>query len=112
MYRLSSLLLLVSYVFFSTASPIASEAEVYATATTTSSGTEPTFTITTRRRTHNCNQDARLKKIEAKAWADAGAMAEIASQYDNGNQWQAAMDYWMGADSVKSENFWKIQGSH
>lgn len=86
-----------------------SQAEIFATATTTSPGDEPTFTITKRRRTFNCNQDDRLKNIEAQAWADAGAMAEIANEYDSGNQWQPAMNYWMGADSIKSENFWKIR---
>ncbi len=66
------------------------------------------ISVTARRRTFNCNQDDRLKKIEAQAWADAGAMAAIANEYDSGNQWQPAMNYWMGSDSVKSENFWKI----
>ena len=37
-------------------------------------------------------------------------MAKIADQYDNGNQWQAAMSYWMGFDSIKTENFYKILG--
>ena len=92
------------------ASPAPSQAEVYAIDTTTPPGSEPTFTVTKRRRTFNCNQDERLKGIEAQAWADAGAMAEIANQYDSGNQWQPAMDYWMGADSTKSENFYKIIG--
>jgi hypothetical protein len=52
-----------------------------------------------------------LREIEAQAWADAGAMAEIAAQYDNGNKWQPAMDYWLGIDSVQSENFHKIQST-
>ncbi len=90
-------------------SPLPSQGEIFATATTTSSKEEPTFTIAKRRRTFNCNQDDRLKKIEAQAWADAGAMAEIANEYDSDKQWQPAMDYWMGADSTKSENFWKIR---
>ena len=93
---------------YAAASPVASQAEVYATATSTASGAEPTFTIAKRRRTHNCSQDARLEKIEAQAWADAGAMAEIAALYDSGNEWQPAMDLWMGSDSKDSENFWKI----
>jgi hypothetical protein len=92
------------------ASPMASQAEVFATATTTSSGAEPTFTVVKRRETHNCNQDPDLKRIEAQAWADAGAMAEIANEYEEDNDWQPAMDYWMGADSTKSENYWKIKG--
>lgn len=90
------------------ASPAPSQAELYAIDTTTPPGSEPTFTVAKRRRTFNCNQDERLKGIEAQAWADAGAMAEIADQYDSGNQWQPAMDYWMGADSTKSENFYEI----
>ena len=110
MYKLLPITLLASCAAFVAASPMPSQAEIFATATTTPSGAEPTFTVTKRRRTFNCNQDDRLKKIEAQAWADAGAMAEIANEYDSGNQWQPAMNYWMGADSTKSENFWKIRG--
>ena len=110
MHSLSIVILLASCSAFVAASPVVSEAEVYATATTTLSGAEPTFSITARRRTYNCNQNPNLKKIEAQAWADAGAMSEIAYQYHYRNQWQPAMDYWMGSDSIKSENFYKIQG--
>ncbi|KAL8891285.1 MAG: hypothetical protein Q9215_001698 [Flavoplaca cf. flavocitrina] len=70
---------------------------------------DPPVNILKRRRTHNCNQKDELKNIEAQAWADAGALAKLAKGYDNGNDLQPAMDLWMGADSVKSENFWKIQ---
>lgn len=70
---------------------------------------DPPVTTLKRRRTHNCNQKDNLKKIEAQAWADAGALAAVAAEYDYGNQWQPAMDMWMGADSKDSENFWKIQ---
>ena len=109
MHKLVLITLFASCVGFVAASPMPSQAEIFATATTTSSGDEPTFTIAKRRRTFNCNQDDRLKKIEAQAWADAGAMAETANEYDSGNLWQPAMNYWMGADSTKSENFWKIR---
>jgi len=109
MHKLVITTLLASWVAFVAASPVPSQAEVFATATTTDAGAEPTFSISKRRRTFNCNQDDRLKKIEAQAWADAGAMAEIANEYDSGNQWQPAMNYWMGPDSTKSENFWKIR---
>ena len=109
MHKVLIITLLASFITFMAASPMPSQAEIFATATTTSSGEEPTFTIAKRRRTFNCNQDDRLKKIEAQAWADAGAMAEIANEYDSGNQWQPAMHYWMGADSTKAENFWKIR---
>ena len=110
MYKRVAFTLLVFYIAFIAASPVPSQGEVYATATSTTPGSEPTFTIAKRRRTFNCNQDDNLKNIEAQAWADAGAMAEIAYQYDNGNQWQPAMNYWMGSDSTNSENFWKILG--
>jgi len=109
MHKLVTITLLALCVAYVAASPMPSQAEIFATATTTSSGAEPTFTIAKRRRTFNCDQDDRLKKIEAKAWADAGAMAEIANEYDSGNQWQPAMNYWLGSDSVKAENFWKIR---
>lgn len=105
MYQLRSLLLLISCFSFSYASP----KPAVATGVTPAPSAEPTFTIAKRRRTHNCNQDDRLKKIEAKAWADAGLLAEIAAEYDNGNQWQPAMDLWMGSDSKDSGNFQKIQ---
>lgn len=87
-----------------------SQAEIYATATTTAPADEPTVAVAKRRRTHNCNQNDHLKKIEAKVWADAGLMAKIANEWDNGNDLQPATDYWIGNDSVKSKNFWKIQG--
>ena len=109
-YPVSLIFFLASCFAFVVASPVASEADVYATATTTLPGAQPTFTITARRRTHNYNQNSDLKKIEAQAWADAGTMSEIAYQYDNGNEWQPAMDYWMGSDSVQAENFYKILG--
>lgn len=70
---------------------------------------EPAFNITSRRRTFNCNQDKRLKNIEAKAWADAGALASVAAEYDKWNKWQPAMDYGMGIDSIESENLVKIK---
>lgn len=110
MLKLGAVALLAACLSLVTAKPMPSEAEVYATATTTSTGAEPTFTVAKRRRTFNCNQDDRLKKIEAQAWADAGAMADIAYEYDNGNWLQPAMTYWMGYDSTKSENFYKILG--
>jgi len=109
MHKLSVLSLTCGLATLVVASPMPSQAEVYATATATSAGAEPTFTIAKRRSTHNCNQDDNLKKIEAQAWADAGAMAKIAEQWDSGNDLQPAMNYYMGADSVKSENFWKIR---
>ena len=74
-----------------------------------STGTVPSATAFKRRRTFNCNQNNVFKNIEAKAWADAGGLAEIAAQYDSGNEWQPAMDYWMGGDSKDPNNFWKIQ---
>ncbi|MCJ1443009.1 MAG: hypothetical protein MMC23_003506 [Stictis urceolatum] len=80
-----------------------------ATATATSKQPEPSFTIQARRRTFNCNQDERLKKIEALAWAEAGAIAEIANGYAKGNEWQQTMDIWMGADSTEPQNLGKIQ---
>ncbi len=88
-------LFLASLSAFVTASPVPQD--------------DPPVNILKRRRTHNCNQKDELKKIEAQAWADAGALAKVAKGYDNGNELQPAMDLWMGADSVKSENFWKIQ---
>lgn len=90
---------LASLSAFVTASPVPQD----------QSPPDPPVTILKRRRTHNCNQKDELKKIEAQAWADSGALAAVANEYDNGNQWQPAMDMWMGADSTKSENFWKIQ---
>lgn len=111
MHKLLNVALLTSCVIVVAAVPAHSQAEVYAIDTTTPPGSEPTFTVAKRRRTFNCNQDERLKRIEAQAWADAGAMAEIANQYDSGNQWQPAMNYWMGADSTKAENFYKIIGT-
>ncbi|KAL9023857.1 MAG: hypothetical protein Q9196_006927 [Gyalolechia fulgens] len=95
--------LLASLSAFVIASPVPQETSP------TTSASDPEATILKRRRTHNCNQDDRLKKIEAQAWADGGALASVANEYDNGNQWQPAMDMWMGADSKESENFWKIQ---
>ncbi|KAL8648774.1 MAG: hypothetical protein Q9226_005858, partial [Calogaya cf. arnoldii] len=94
---------LASLSAFVAASPVAQQV------TPTASASDPEATILKRRRTHNCNQDERLKNIESRAWADAGALANVANEYDNGNQWQPAMDMWMGADSKESENFWKIQ---
>ena len=111
MHKLLNVALLASCVTVVAALPAPSQAEVYAIDTTTPPGSEPTFIVAKRRRTFNCNQDERLKGIEAQAWADAGAMAEIANQYDSGNQWQPAMNYWMGADSTKAENFYKIIGT-
>lgn len=78
-------------------------------ATTTPPAAEPTFFAAKRRRTFNCNQNAELKAIEARAWADAGALARVANEYDANNQWQPAMNLWMGSDSIKSENLWKIR---
>lgn len=109
MHKLSTIALLASCLAFVAAKPMPSQAKVHERADSTSSSSEPTYTAVKRRRTHNCNQDDRLKKIEAQAWADAGAMADVADEYDNGNEWQPAMNYWMGYDSKKSENFWKIQ---
>jgi hypothetical protein len=112
MYKIGQVSLLALYLVVVTANPMPSRSDIYATAaTTTSSGADPTFTVVKRRRTHNCNQDSNLRGIEAQAWADAGAMADLANQYDNGNQWQPAMNYWMGFDSVQSQNFYKITGN-
>jgi len=110
MHKLTTITLLAAWIAFVAASPMPSQAEIFATATTTPSGAEPTFTVAKRRRTFNCNQNDQLKKFEAQAWADAGAMAEVANEYDSGNEWQPAMNYWMGPGSAKSENFWKIRG--
>ncbi|KAJ6576197.1 hypothetical protein B0H10DRAFT_1963646 [Mycena sp. CBHHK59/15] len=98
----------VSSVALVMASPVPTQAEVYATATTTSSGAEPTFSVANRRRTNSCNQDDRLKAIEAQAWADAGALAAVADQWEATKQWQPAMDAYMGVDSIKSEFAYKI----
>ena len=111
MHKLLNVTLLASCVTVVAALPAPSQAEVYAIDTTTPPGSEPSFTVTKRRRTFNCNQDERLRGIEAQAWADAGAMAEIANQFDYGNQWQPAMNYWMGDDSIKAENFYTIIGT-
>jgi hypothetical protein len=108
MYEIKLIILLSFWLISVTANPLPSQAEVYATATTTLPGAEPTFIVAKRRRTFNCNQEPRLKAIEAQAWADAGAMASLAAEYDNGNEWQPAMNYWMGHDSTESENFYKI----
>ena len=113
MCPLCLLMLLASYLGLVVANLVPSNlASTYATATTTSLGQEPSFNITSRRRTNNCNQYEMLKKIEAQAWADAGALASLAAEYDNGNEWQPAMNYWMGYDSTESENFRKIQCKH
>lgn len=91
--------LLGSLGAFVIASPLAQD---------TKSADNPISTLK-RRRTHNCNQEDNLKKIEAQAWADSGALADVANEYDYGNKWQPAMDLWMGGDSTESKNFWKIQ---
>lgn len=72
---------------------------------------KPSAGVLKRRSTYNCNQDDRLKKIEAQAWADAGAMAEEVAKWDNvkGNEIQPLAEQWMGWDATKSENFYKIQ---
>ena len=107
--KLHVILLLVICLVLVVAKPMPSQAEIYGTATTTSPAEEPTFTIAKRRRTYNCDQDDRLKKIEAQAWADAGAMAVLAEQWDGKNsKWQPAMHYWMGFDAADTENYWKI----
>ncbi|KAL8671349.1 MAG: hypothetical protein Q9168_004159 [Polycauliona sp. 1 TL-2023] len=103
MHATLSVVLLLSVSAFVAASPVPQGT------TPAASASPPEATILKRRRTHNCNQKDDLKKIEAQAWADGGALAQLASEYDSGNQWQPAMDLWMGADSKDSENFWKIQ---
>ena len=113
MYKFFVCFLLQSWLLVNAhAEAMATQAEIYATATTTSSGAEPTFPVAKRRRTFNCDQNDNLKKIEAQAWADAGALATVAEKYDNvdGNAQIPAMHYWMGYDHGKSENFWKIRG--
>lgn len=73
--------------------------------TTTSSSTQPMFSIVKRRRTHQCD-NTWMKKIEAQAWADAGYIAEQASKWDNkgDNALQPLADYWMGNDSRKDRS--------
>lgn len=80
--------------------------QIFATETTTA-GPEPTFSIATRRRVNNCNTDW-MKNIEAQAWADAGAIAAVADNWEATKTWQPAMDEYMGSDSVKSQYAYKI----
>ena len=99
MHQLSLFVSLQSWLtVLASANAMPSQAEVFATATTTSSGAEPTFTIAKRRMTYDCNQDDRLMKIEAQAWANARAIAEIVVKYDEveGNVQKPIMYYWMG----------------
>lgn len=96
-------------VSFLTASFVAVEAQVLEEASPTSPAAQPTFSAFKRRRTFNCNQNETMRNIEAQAWADAGAMAEVANEY-NGDQWSKVMEYWMGYDHNRRENFWRIVG--
>jgi hypothetical protein len=108
MRHLGFIALLGSYFYLIAIAGSPSSSGLSTSGTITSTSADPSATIFKLRRTHNCNQDERLRKIEAQAWADAGAMAQIAAQYDNGNQWQPVIHYRMGIDSIKSENFNKI----
>ncbi|KAL8999978.1 MAG: hypothetical protein Q9169_001223 [Polycauliona sp. 2 TL-2023] len=103
MHAVLVVVLLASLNAFVAASPMPQEATPAAIAS------EPEPTILKRRSTHNCNQDENLKKIEAQAWADAGALANLASEYDYDNEWQPAMDLWMGVDCKELASFYKIQ---
>ena len=62
----------------------------------------------TRRNVYNC--DAKYKKIEAQAWADAGAMADIAFRWSAGKTWQPAMDLFMGKNSVQDPYKGQVAG--
>ncbi|GAW18448.1 hypothetical protein ANO14919_079240 [Xylariales sp. No.14919] len=64
---------------------------------------QASVTAQTRRRLHSCDEQKWMKEIEAQAWSDAEALARVAQQWQAGkDKWQAAMNLFMGKDSVKS----------
>ncbi|KAI9858577.1 MAG: hypothetical protein M1813_007382 [Trichoglossum hirsutum] len=49
-----------------------------------------------------------MKSIEAQAWADSGALADVAFNWMPGGQWQSAMDLFMEKNSVQDEYKGKV----
>ena len=70
----------------------------------------PPVAIQSRRQLYNCDAAPWMKAIEAQAWADAGALADEAVNWRAGRKYQAAMDLYMGWNSVDSKYKGTITG--